>query len=280
MDASAQPFGFGNQQVSRDQKRRRTLTSYTPVGAAIKKGPLPPPPTPPPDVRQISRNERLILELAVSSINNMAVGGVLLNPLNVVRARLQVQSTIAPNTYNSIGHCLSTVAKEDGIRRLWLYGMRMSCFREFSYGGAQWGLKSRTLLKMASGLSAGAVASAFITPVDIVMIRQFVEGGRISSSTGLLTTGLLKGRKPKCANAFEAFQTIVRTEGWAGVYRGWEPTVVRAAFITMGLTVSYDTTKETLCARQVMEEGAPLHIIASIVSGVTASILCGEARPA
>ena len=58
------------------------------------------------------------------------------------------------------------------------------------------------------------------------------------------------------------------------------PTVVRAAFITMGLTVSYDTTKETLCARQVMEEGAPLHIIASIVSGVTASILCGEARPA
>lgn len=39
---------------------------------------------------------------------------------------------------------------------------------------------------------------------------------------GLLTTGLLKGRKPKCANAFEAFQTIVRTEGWAGVYRGWE----------------------------------------------------------
>lgn len=142
MDASAQPFGFGNQQVSRDQKRRRTLTSYpvAPVGAAIKKGPLPPPPTPPPDVRQISRNERLILELAVSSINNMAVGGVLLNPLNVVRARLQVQSTIAPNTYNSIGHCLSTVAKEDGIRRLWLYGMRMSCFREFSYGGAQWGL--------------------------------------------------------------------------------------------------------------------------------------------
>lgn len=48
---------------------------------------------------------------------------------------------------------------------------------------------SSMLSKMASGLSAGAVASAFITPVDIVMIRQFVEGGRISSSTGTYVGG-------------------------------------------------------------------------------------------
>jgi hypothetical protein len=78
---------------------------------------------------------------------------------------------------------------------------------EFSYGGAQWGLYgpfkkmfdgmvnssndgggaaaasapsssssslSSMVVKMAAGLSAGAVASAFITPVDVVMIRQFV----------------------------------------------------------------------------------------------------------
>ena len=33
--------------------------------------------------------ERVAKELLVSSINNMAIGGVLLNPLNVVRARVQ-----------------------------------------------------------------------------------------------------------------------------------------------------------------------------------------------
>ena len=35
-------------------------------------------------------------ELGVSSLNNVVIGGVLLNPLNLARARIQVQADIAP----------------------------------------------------------------------------------------------------------------------------------------------------------------------------------------
>ena len=52
---------------------------------------------------------------------------------------------------------------------------------------------------------------------------------------------------------------------------------MRAAFITMGLTVSYDTTKEMCVQHQVLNEGTSLHIVASVISGVTASILCAPA---
>ena len=40
---------------------------------------------------------------------------------------------------------------------------------------------------------------------------------------------------------------------------------------------SYDTTKEVCVQNKVLHEGAPLHVLASVISGVTASILCAPA---
>ena len=40
--------------------------------------------------------------------------------------------------------------------------------------------------KLGSGLAAGAMASVLITPIDLVMINQFVESGRVDPKTGAL----------------------------------------------------------------------------------------------
>jgi hypothetical protein len=159
---------------------------------------------------QMSRRDYMARELAVSSVNNMVVGGVMFNPLNLVRARMQLQHDLAPNTYRSLRHCIGKIATEDGVLALWRYGMVMSCVREGTYGGAQWGLytplknlwgvdednNTSMAKKMAAGLSAGAIASAFITPVDRIMIKQFVESGSVCPTSGLFTTGLYKGQRP------------------------------------------------------------------------------------
>jgi hypothetical protein len=194
----------------------------------------------------LSKTEYLARELAVSSVNNALIGGVMFNPLNLARARLQLQHDLSPNAYSSLRHCLTRIASEDGTGALWRYGVRMASFREFTYGGAQWGLYTpfKTLFgvddtnpsmakKMAAGLSSGAVSSAFVTPVDRVMIKQFVESGVVDSSTGLFKTGLYAGHKPSFVGTFDLFGQIYRAGGLRGLYTGWEPTVLRAALITM-----------------------------------------------
>lgn len=235
----------------------------------------------------MSQAEYVARELGVSSVNNALIGGVMFNPLNLARARLQLQHDLAPNTYHSLRHCLSRIATEDGISALWRYGVKMSAFREFTYGGAQWGLYTpfkallgveddnpSMLRKMSAGLLSGAVSSAFVTPVDRVMIKQFVESGCTHPTTGAFSTGLYVSKTPSYTGTVDLFGKILRSDGFTGLYRGWEPTVARAALITMGLTVSYDTTKEVAIKWDALEEGAALHIVASVVSGVSASVLC------
>ena len=237
--------------------------------------------------QQMSEAEYVAREFGVSSINNAFIAGVMFNPLNLARARLQLQHDLAPNTYRSLRHCLSRIAAEDGIGALWRYGVTMSAFREATYGGGQWGLYTpfKALLgvededpsmvrKMGAGLLSGAVSAAFVTPVDRIMIKQFVESGRTHPATGLYSTGLYIGKPPSYTGTADILRQILRADGVKGLYRGWEPTVVRAALITMGLTVSYDTTKELAVKWGTMNEGTGLHVVASVVSGVTASVLC------
>ena len=44
--------------------------------------------------------------------------------------------------------------------------------------------------------------------------------------------------------------------------------------ITVGLTVAYDQTKEEAKRYGVMHEGFALHLLAALISGTTASVLC------
>lgn len=154
-----------------------------------------------------------------------------------------MQSDLAPGTYRSLRHAAAKIAIEDGVSALWRYGVAMSMIREMSYGGAQWGLytpfkrlwgvgdgaggggagavgeagSASVAAKVAAGLSAGAVASAFVTPVDLVMVRQFVEGGRVDPTTGLYSTGLRTGHKPPGVGSAGQLARIFRAHGLAGL---------------------------------------------------------------
>merc|ERR1712186_111054 len=90
----------------------------------------------------------------------------------------------------------------------------------------------------------GLIASTFTTPIDIVMIRQFAESGKINPGTGLYITGLCAGKRPQHGSTLQTYRTIHALKGWAGLFLGWRVNSLRAALLTTGLAVGYDQTKE------------------------------------
>jgi solute carrier family 25 protein 14/30 len=108
--------------------------------------------------------------------------------------------------------------------------------------------------KIMAGVFAGAISSFFATPLDVVKIRLQVKGER-------RYRGLMHG-----------LIDVGKTEGLAGLYKGWAPTMIRAAVLTGSQVSSYDQIKRVLIGRDLMKEGIPLHIVASFFAGLICSL--------
>jgi len=65
---------------------------------------------------------------------------------------------------------------------------------------------------------------------------------------------------------------VGKTEGLAGLYKGWAPTMIRAAVLTGSQVSSYDQIKRVLIRRDLMKEGISLHIVASFFAGLICSL--------
>jgi hypothetical protein len=65
---------------------------------------------------------------------------------------------------------------------------------------------------------------------------------------------------------------VGRTEGLAGLYKGWGPTMIRAAVLTGSQVASYDQLKRLLINHGYMQEGLALHTVASFFAGLICSL--------
>ncbi|CAI9105888.1 OLC1v1004912C1 [Oldenlandia corymbosa var. corymbosa] len=158
-----------------------------------------------------------------------SLGGVVeaacLQPTDVVKTRLQLDRT---GYYKGIAHCGSTIVKNEGIPALWKgltpfathltckYALRMgsneifkSAFKDGETGKLS--LHGRLLSGFASGVVEALVV---VTPFEVVKIRLQQQKG--------LKYELLKYKGPvHCAT------TIIREEGFRGLWAGAAPTVMR-----------------------------------------------------
>lgn len=101
---------------------------------------------------------------------------------------------------------------------------------------------------------AGAISSFVATPLDVVKIRLQVKGEQ-------RYRGLMHG-----------LVDVGKTEGLAGLYKGWGPTMIRAAVLTGSQISSYDQIKRVLINKGYMNEGLALHTVASFFAGLICSI--------
>ncbi|KAK2656339.1 hypothetical protein Ddye_009391 [Dipteronia dyeriana] len=158
-----------------------------------------------------------------------SLGGIVeaccLQPIDVIKTRLQLDRT---GTYRGIVHCGTTVSSTEGVRALWKgltpfathltlkYTLRMGSNAVFqsAFKDSQTG-KISNHGRLLSGFGAGVLeALTIVTPFEVVKIRLQQQKG--------LSTELLKYKGPvHCA------RTIIREEGFLGLWAGAAPTVMR-----------------------------------------------------
>jgi hypothetical protein len=132
--------------------------------------------------------------------------------------------------------------------------------------------------KIAAGMTTGAVGSLVANPLDVARVRTMAEGGRVGAD-GRLTTGMFVGERARYSGGLvSTMVTTGREEGLVrGLYRGSGASMARAALLSSGQLASYDHSKLIMREHLGMEEGAPMHTTAAIISGFVAATVCNPA---
>eukprot|EP01083_Nonionella_stella_P014691 41230_1 len=222
----------------------------------------------------------------LAGISNMSAAAVT-NPIDVIKVRMQLEGELVKERSTSVSlykdryyrgwiRGALRIVEDEGVLGLYK-GLAPSLLREGSYStirlGAYESFKelfgatdpAHTPLhkKILAGGCSGALGSAIATPTDLVKVRMQAEG----------TLGETVAKKHGYESVSHAFQTIWRSEGLSGLYRGMGPTVQRAAIVTATQISSYDHCKHTMINHQILPEGMPLHVVASMFAGFTTAVM-------
>lgn len=209
----------------------------------------------------------------VSSAIAACTGEIATLPLDTAKVRLQLQakSEGVPKYKGLIG-TVGTVAREEGVYALWK-GLEPGLHRQCLFGGLRIGLyepvkrfymgerppgEAPLYLKVAAGLTTGALAIAIASPTDLVKVRMQAEGK------------LAEGKFKKYPNATKAYGIIAREEGIKGLWKGIGPNVARNAIVNAAELASYDQIKQTLIATGMFSDTVPCHLASGLGAGFVA----------
>lgn len=204
-------------------------------------------------------------------------------PLDTAKVRLQIQTGlpgVALKYKGLVGTCL-TVAREEGPLALWK-GITPGLHRQCLFGGLRIGLYEPVrnfyvrqlysgpgvdtnallaapplLLKIAAGLTTGALAISIASPTDLVKVRMQSEGR------------LPPGTPKKYPSALSAYSIIAREEGVLGLWKGLGPNIARNALINAAELASYDQVKQSLL-NIGMPDDVRTHLSAGLGAGFIA----------
>ena len=204
--------------------------------------------------------------LAAGSANALTSG--LLNPIDVAKTRMQTNMRNA-----TLRSTLLSMSKEGGvIKGLFLPGLTASMIRELLSSGPRAGFYSPvrdfylsiatidvvgsrdSIAKIAAALTTGVFGALLANPIDVVKIRLMKDPTAYK-------------------NTLSALQIIAKNEGFDGLYKGLLPSTLRGAFIAAGELATYDIAKTNLRNFFLFEEGFSVHVTASLITGVVASIV-------
>jgi hypothetical protein len=205
------------------------------------------------------------------------VAEVVTAPIDVVKTRMQFSGGTSGTQYRGAFHAAGQVVKNEGARALFK-GIQPALLRQSTYGAMRYGLyapirnaigvdpnlpKSEIPImpKIVAGAGAGAIGSFLCNPTDLIKIRMQVDG-----------MGAGQAGKNRYRGLGHAFSTIVKEEGFLGLWKGVSPTCARATVLAAAELASYDEIKEQFLARGILEEGIGLHFATSLAAGFIATV--------
>ncbi|GMP49178.1 hypothetical protein CsSME_00016241 [Camellia sinensis var. sinensis] len=196
-------------------------------------------------------------------------------PLDTAKVRLQLQKKANTEEeagvpkYRGMLDTVATIAREEGLIALWK-GVIPGLHRQFLYGGLRIGLYEPVkaffvgseyvgdvslFQKILAALITGALAIAVANPTDLVKVRLQAEGN------------LLPGLPRRYSGSLNAYYTIMKQEGLAGLWTGIGPNIARNAIINAAELASYDQVKETILKIPGFTDTVFTHLLAGLGAG-------------
>ncbi|KAL5752583.1 hypothetical protein ACOSP7_022781 [Xanthoceras sorbifolium] len=200
------------------------------------------------------------------------------HPLDVVRTRFQVNDGRVSNlpTYKNTAHAILTIARLEGLRGLYagfspaVIGSTVSWgLYFFFYGRAKQRYSKNGEenlspgLHLASAAEAGALVCLCTNPVWLVKTRLQLQ-------TPLHQTRPYSG-------LYDALRTIIREEGWSGLYKGFVPSLFLVSHGAIQFTAYEELRKVVVHFKQRKQnsDGAD-----NLLNSVDYAILGGSSKVA
>ena len=168
---------------------------------------------------------------------------ICVQPMDLVKTRMQ----LLPKGTSPVA-VASAIVAQSGVAGLYA-GLSASIMRQAVYGTARLGLHREfsdrlrarqgggdlsAAASAGSAMVAGALASIIGTPFDVALVRMQADGMRPAAERRGYT------------NVFNALARIVREEGVARLWSGFEPTAFRAVAMNVGMMASFDQAKQAI----------------------------------
>lgn len=113
--------------------------------------------------------------------------------------------------------------------------------------------------KVFCAITAGFLGSLIGNPADLALIRMQAD------------TVLPPDQRRNYTNVFNAFSRIIKEEGALALWRGCQPTVVRAVVLNVAMLAPYDEAKERLNKWSGTVDTTSTRLIASAIAGFLSS---------
>ncbi|XP_059317351.1 mitochondrial uncoupling protein 3 [Lycium ferocissimum] len=196
-------------------------------------------------------------------------------PVDLIKTRLQLHGeSLASSHRTSAVRLVSEILRNDGVLGLYK-GLLPAIIRHLFYTPIRivnyeflrnflvpddhtLSLSSKAVIGGISGVIAQVVAS----PADLVKVRMQADS-RMAS----------QGLQPRYCGPFDAFNKIIRTEGFKGLWKGVLPNVQRAFLVNMGELACYDHAKRFVINNNIANDNIYAHTLSSIMSGLSATTL-------
>ncbi|KAG7201171.1 hypothetical protein KM043_003962 [Ampulex compressa] len=114
-------------------------------------------------------------------------------------------------------------------------------------------------VRVAAGITTGALAVLFAQPTDVVKVRlQAGSNGRSSV---------------RYSSTLQAYKNIATVEGTRGLWKGTMPNISRNAIVNVAEVVCYDIIKDLILTTGYLRDGIPCHLTAATAAGLCTTLV-------
>jgi hypothetical protein len=206
---------------------------------------------------------------AVISGSVCAFVAALLNPFDVVKIRMQNNSTQFPWLEKRFTYGIYKLYSAEGISGL-CRGMNASILRELFYSSIRMGAYEPIRGLLHSDIDQNTCASPFVKYFSSLLSGGI--GAMLANPTDLVKVNFqasMPGKELPYSSTLGAFRYIYSHFGISGLYKGTFITAFRASILNTSQLGSYDTIKNNILITSFhMNDGFYLHLISSLFASI------------